>query len=228
MIRDEPFRAETCFRAAELLRRQKKMDQHDDAEKAESRLRHSPGHELSVVREPHNLDWRAVVGTSRPFRKVGKLSFFSHKVFVMGSRLASHLQNLQVTCLSAEDQRLAVKYITSIIWNVNSTSSPSSFLTLSRYISAFPCLKHLDHLFDYRYGAPDIFIDFATLDRRQAWSHFTDALALIGVSVERLDVGLMSPSISTWSQIESGLKCNVYPGLRNTASMKAKYARKQT
>ena len=227
MIRRAPFCAEICFRAAELLERQNKTDQHDDAEKPERQSR-SLEPKMSTNQRSHLLDWCAVVGTSRRFRRMGKFSFFSQKVFAMGPRLASKLQNLQVTCLSVEDQQLAVNYMSSIIWTENSITSPSSFLTLSRRISAFPRLKRLDHVFGYRDGDPDHFILCAAKDRRQAWSHLIDILALIGMSVERLDVGIMSTSDTTWSYIESGLKCNIYPTLRTAASMKAKYVRKQT
>ena len=225
MITDAPFCAETRFRMAELLDIENKMAQDDDPRRPEA-LALSLGYQLSIDQRPHLLDWRAVVGTCRRFRRVGKSAFFSQKVFVMGPRLASRLQNLQVGCLSVEDQQMAVKSIRSIIWIVDSTSSPSEFLTLSRHMSAFPRLIRLDFLFDYWYGDSEKVIVKAAQDRRQAWSHFTDGLALAGVSVERLDVGVMKNSVTTWSSHEIGLKYNIYPALRTAASMKAKYVRK--
>ena len=207
MIRDEPFCAETCFREAEFLS--------------------SRDYELSINQRPHLLDWRAVVGTCRRFRRIGKLAFFSQKVFAMGPCLASQLRNLQVTCLSVEDQQIAVKYIRSIIWMENDTTSPSAFLTLSCHISAFPRLIRLDHLFCCARGEPEHFIIGAAQNRRQAWSHFTDVLALIGIPVGRLDVGIMSSSDTMWSQHERALKYYVYPALIATASMKAQYVQTQ-
>lgn len=221
MITKAPFCAEIRFRAAELLERQKQMDQCDNANGPEE-LR------LSTNQRPHLLDWRAVVGTCRRFRRIGKSAFFSQKVFVMGPRLASQLQNLQVTCLSVEDQQIAVKCIRSIIWIVDGTSSPSPFLTLSRHISAFPRLIRLDHLFGLHHSDPEKVIVVAARNRRQAWSHFTDVLALTGIPVERLDLGIMRTSITEWSQHERSLKDNIYPALRTAASMKAKYGQKQT
>ena len=226
MITSAPFCAETRFRAAELLDRLD-VSEKDHAKSAEDLLR-SHGIQLSPDQKPHLSDWRAVTGTCRRFRRIGKMAFFSQKVFVMRPRLASQLQKQQVACLSVEDQQIAVRCIRSIVWIVDSTTSPSSFLTLSRQMAAFTRLRRLDFLFGFLHGDPESVIGCAAQDRRKAWSHFIDCLGLAGVSVETLSVGVTRASVGTWSAHESGLKYHVYPALRTVASMKAKYAQKQT
>ena len=190
MIRDEPFCAETCLSAVEFLEREHGKNQRDtDTEWV--RLSRRPRYELPNHQRPHLSDWRAVVGTCRRFRTTGKMAFFSQKVFVMGPLLALQLQDLRLPYLSVEDQQMAVKYISSIIWTVDDMSSPFSFLALSRHIPAFSHLKRLDHLFGYRPGDPENSLVGAVQGRRQAWSHWTDILALLGISVGRLDIGII-------------------------------------
>ena len=187
MTRDTPFCAETCLSAVQFLESQYENNPRDPA--AESvRPSPRPRYELSIHQKPHLSDWRAAVGTCRRFRTTGKIAFFSQKDFVMGPRLAYQLRNLQLTYLSVQDQRIAVKYINSIIWIMDGASSPFSFLTLSRHISAFPRLVSLDFLYGYRPGNPgNSLVDIAQR-RTETWSHLTDSLELLGISVGRLDL----------------------------------------
>ena len=221
MIEDEPFCVEMCFREAELIERKKKMDPWHYAKQLGRRSDpfkcNLPSDQLR-----HLLDWRAVVGTCRRIRRMGKPAFFSQKVFAMGPGLASQLQNLQVSRLSAQDQQIAVKYMSSIIWTKNRTSSPSAFLKLSRHISTFPRLRHLNLLFDCTCRQEEWRIVDATRSRRRAWPHLIDALASVGVSVGTMEVGVMKIQEDEWSKVEKELENCMYPFLRSILDIKAK------
>ena len=189
------------------------------------------------------LDWGLVVGTCKRFCRIGKEAFFSEKVFLMDSRFAVKLRNLEAGFLTTQDQYIATRHIRSIVfidsiflniqdqhkWTRYNRSSPfddsiitppSSFLNLSSVILSFPRLERLDHLFGYRPGEVHL-ITQAAQDRRPAWSSFTDRLATIGVPTEKLDMGIMKCEGPTWDDVVNGLHWNIYPMLRGIGRVRA-------
>ncbi|KAL2003861.1 hypothetical protein VTN02DRAFT_1883 [Thermoascus thermophilus] len=135
MIRDPPFCIEDCIRVAEKSAQDLKRG-GDDPECSLLRLLLTNADPTQV---PHLLDWCIVNGTCRRFRRLGKEAF-SQKVFGMSRGFARGLQRLEVKNLSADDQRTALKYISSIIF-LEAFVTAGTLSTLPRCVSAFPRLK---------------------------------------------------------------------------------------
>lgn len=244
MIRDTPFCIEDCSSVAEKSAqgeqkiRNARISTNDDHTKSSNPdfKRGGDNPVCSLLRllltnadptqVPHLLDWCIVNGTCRRFRKLGKEAFFSQKVFGMSAGFARRLQKLEVKNLSADDQRTALKYISSIIFLEAVTTTASSLLTLPRRISAFPRLKRLDHMI----GGPNVFSACFVVSqlkyRKEAPPEFIEALGCIGVPVDRLEIGIIHCEDRSGDP-DNGyndrlMRAQVYPMLRFKGSLLAK------
>lgn len=108
MIRDEPFNLEEVLIGRAKMREQPFLrsypyDEGIHLERIPRTLWSTQGR----TQKPHLQDWEMVVGTCQRFRRLGKESFFSHKVFAMDPRLPFEFQRLEISCLSREEQQVS-------------------------------------------------------------------------------------------------------------------------
>ena len=160
---------------------------------------------------PNLQDWRLIVGTSRRFRELGKVAFFSHKTFVMEPDTVDLLRTSQLKPLSIKDQGIMIKYTNSIIFTERSSQSPSSFLSLPRRIAPFPHLLHIGFLFGYRKKEPLELLIKAVQECRPAPDHLRSALASIGTPVDKLQMIVMVCPTDAWDIHVANLQRFIYP-----------------
>ena len=181
-----------------------------------------PLHDSSIeIQQPHLLDWRIAGSVSNHLRRLGKIAFFSCKVFAMDINLVQMLQETSLTRLSSEDQQTASKYIDSIILINRNLQSPSTFISLPRRIAGFPHLKRFDFFVGGRSGEPTAWMVKAAKNRIQASSRFVDALTSIGVPTGKLVIGILISPDTQWSRHEATMEDSIYPMLKVWANMKA-------
>ena len=169
---------------------------------------------------PHLLDWRLAGSVCRRWRKMGKTVFWRQRVIAMDLTIARKIQLSNMTHLSKEDQQIAAKCITSVVFISPTLSSPASFLTLPKCVTGFPDLRYVDFYFGQRQENPAAGLMKASQQRRQAPQHFLDVLLAIGACTEKLDVGILIDTSTNWTYEEERLKRYVYPLLTKWADVK--------
>ena len=177
---------------------------------------------------PNLQDWRLIVGTSRRFRELGKVAFFSHKTFVMEPETVDLLRRSQLKPLSVEDQQVAVQYTTSIIFLERSSQSPSLFPSLPRRIAPFPHLLHIGFLFGYRKKEPLELLIRAVQEGRPAPDHFTSALASIGMPVDKLQIAVMACPTEAWGMHVANLQRFIYPMIKIAAKAREERSKQRS
>ena len=196
------------------------IDDFLDASKCATRNRPYGGKFDSYL-DPSQLpvlqDWRLIVGTSRRFRQLGKVAFFSHKTIVMDPDTADLLQTSQLKPLSVEDQGIMIKYTNSIVIPERTSESPSSLLRLPRRVAPFPHLVHIGILFGYRKGESLELLIEAVQEGRPAPDHLTSAVASMGVPVDKIQVTLMVCPSKAWDMHIADLQRVIYPVIRIAA-----------
>ena len=152
-----------------------------------------------------------MVGISRRFRDLGKVAFFSHKTVVMDPDTADLLRTTQLKPLSVEDQRMMIKYTTSIIFLERSSQSPSSFLSLPRRIAPLPHLLHIGFIFGYRKKEPLERLIGAVQKGISAPDHLKSALASIGVPADKIQMTIMACPTGALDIHIANLQRFIYP-----------------
>ena len=188
---------------------------------------------LDPSQQHHLQDWLIAIGVYQRFRRLGKEAFFANKTFVMTLAQAQKLQEMKLTGLSPEYQKTALQYINSIIFTETNIQSPNVFMSLPRRISAFPHLRYLGYFLGH--GGPGTFCSKGFLadtiraiqNGVQAPTHFIDALVLMNIPVDKLQVELiLCPNTGkTWNEYEAVLKSHIYPILELKAGLRARSQR---
>ena len=169
-------------------------------------------------------DWRLIIGTSKRFRELGKMAFFSHKMIVMSPETADLLRTFQLKSLSVENQKTMIKYTTFIVLSERSSQSPSSFLALSRRIAPFPRLIHIGFLFGYRKNEPLELLISAVQKSRPAPDHLRNALASLELSVDKFQMAVMTCPPQAWELHVANMQRFIYPVITIAAKARAKRA----
>lgn len=169
---------------------------------------------------PHLLDWRLAGSICKRWRKMGKMAFWAQKDILMDLTIAKEIHVSNMTCLSKQDQRIATKCITSVVFALTPLCSPASFLTLPRSVAGFPGLRCVDFYFGQRQEDPVAWFVEASQHRTQLPQQFLNVLSGIGVCIENLDMGIVINPSTNWTFEEEQLKTIIYPLLIRWADVK--------
>lgn len=171
-----------------------------------------------AVHQPHLLDWRVASSVCNRFRSLGKEAFFSHKVFVMDRMIAGKLQNQDLPNLSSKDQKIAVRYIRSMILVVKDLCSLDAFRTLRHRIAGFSGLRYVDFFFNGgQTNPPLVWIINAAKHRMLPPPKLVNALSTVRVPLDRLTIGVLVSPDTQWDVHEKQLERYIYPFLSSQA-----------
>ncbi|PGG96921.1 hypothetical protein AJ79_09400 [Helicocarpus griseus UAMH5409] len=177
---------------------------------------------LSPSQRPHLQDWCFINSTCRLLRTLGKPAFFARKTFVLSPELADKFRNSRLRGLSKEDQQLARRCFTSLVFAIGDYFFvPKSVLSLPRRLEIFPRVTRVDYLpCRDPCDRPEAYLE--SIRRRKPPACFVECLRLMGIDAKTLDVGIMVDSDDHFRRCENNILTGIYPLLKHVWTIKAR------
>jgi hypothetical protein len=190
----------------------------DDPRLSQDRVVHPNGRDRlhdRTLQPVHRTDWITINSINRRMRTLGKVSFFSMKIFAIHDDLPARLQRNDPNSINGmmpHDQALALRYIRDIIIVNPKQASPSTYLALPQILAAFPCLRRCTLLVGSATSNTE-WITRAFLLGRPLNTEMHEHLIAIGIPRHFRLEEAMAPGFD-WQDQRKWMEKYVYPMLR--------------